>query len=96
MTTDSKEVGAQIRALLLSLRDPNHPKGESYATDELRREALDYAGFCWLAPGEMAPGCCCDWDLDHPDGPRKRMQERIRMIDTLDAVLSGKDDEVSY
>ena len=95
MTANPKEVGAQIRALLLSLRAPDHPKGsayESYATDELRREALDYAGFCWLVPGEIAPGCCCDWDLEHPDVPRKRLQERIRTIDTLDAVLSGKDE----
>lgn len=92
---DPKQVGAEIRALLLSLHAPDHPKGsawQSHATDELRRQALDYAGFCWLAPGEMAPECFCDWDLEHPEGPRKRMQERIRTIETLDAVLSGKDE----
>src|ERR1700674_2892280 len=55
---DARAVGQQIRELLLALR---HPNG-GYSTDQLRAEALQYAGFCWLAPGELAPECACDWD----------------------------------
>lgn len=73
------ETGREIRRLLLSLRAPEHsPDSEyacSYATDELRRRALEVAGICWLAPGEMAPTCCCDWSPERPEGPRLRLEE---------------------
>lgn len=77
-------VGAEIRRLLLSLRVAEHPVEReqdgwnNYGTDDLRRRALDLAGICWLAPGEMAPQCCCDWSPQDPEGPRLRMQERLR------------------
>lgn len=89
-----KLIGVQIRALLLSLRDPNHKGGtgwQSYATDDLRREALDYAGICWLAPGEMAPGCCCDWSLEKPEGPRLRLLERLEEANFMDVETACLD-----
>jgi hypothetical protein len=81
---DPKAVGAEIRRLLLSLRSPDHaPESgwQSYSTDALRREALDHAGFCWLAPGEMAPGCCCPWSVDEPQGPRVVLERRLAAAD---------------
>lgn len=87
-----QSVGAQIRALLLSLKDPNQKAGwGSYATDDLRREALDYAGICWLAPGEMAPGCCCDWSVEKPQGPRERLVFRLEELQgKIDSLCSKK------
>lgn len=81
MTPD--EVGAEIRRLLMSLHAPGHTLDDeraghlNYATDELRMQALDRAGICWLAPGEMAPACCCDWSPEKPEGPRLRLEERM-------------------
>jgi hypothetical protein len=63
------QVGAEIRKLLFELRTPGHTEDQeqagifSYATDTLRREALNAAGICWKTPGEMAPGCGCPWAL---------------------------------
>jgi hypothetical protein len=81
MTPD--EVGQQIRRLLMSLHTPGHSLDDeraghlNYATDELRRQALDRAGICWLTPGEMAPACACDWSPEQPHGPRLRLAERL-------------------
>ena len=58
----AREVGRQIRGLLLSLKDTG---ARGYDLDLLRAQALQHAGFCWSSPGEMAPQCCCAWD---PDG----------------------------
>jgi len=62
-------VGAEIRRLLLSLRHPEHigmrEGWNHHGTDELRKLALDYAGVCWKAPGELAPGCSCSWPPTH-------------------------------
>lgn len=75
------EVGTEIRRLLMSLHAPGHTLDDeraghmSYSTDELRRQALDRAGICWLAPGEMAPGCCCPWTPEETTGPRLRLEE---------------------
>jgi hypothetical protein len=61
------QVGAEIRKLLYELHAPGHTDDQeragvfSYATDALRREALEAAGFCWKTPGEMAPECGCPW-----------------------------------
>lgn len=76
MSADPKEVGAQIRALLFSL-GPVYVDCSSYSADEARRKALEYAGICWLAPGEMAPQCCCEWSIESPEVPRKELQRRI-------------------
>lgn len=80
---DPKVVGAEIRKLLLGLRDPAHPVDDGpwqhHGTDRLRREALEYAGICWLAPGEMAPACACPWDDGHgANEPRIRMEDMRR------------------
>jgi hypothetical protein len=80
MPPDPKSVGRQIRTLLLSLKaatDPGVSPWQSHSTDALRRAALDYAGICWLAPGEMAPACCCAWSDDAPDGPRRELEARL-------------------
>jgi len=75
------EAGQEIRRLLMSLHAPGHTLDDeragrlNYATDELRQQALDRAGICWPAPGEMAPACCCPWSPEKPDGPRVRMEE---------------------
>lgn len=77
------ETGREIRRLLMSLHAPGHTLDDerrgslNYATDELRQQALDRAGICWLTPGEMAPACCCEWSPDKPEGPRLRMQENV-------------------
>lgn len=82
---DPKFVGAQIRALLLSLSAPDHTEEEeahgisNHSTDELRREALDHAGICWLAPGEMAPSCACEWSPERPGGPREALRLRLKL-----------------
>ncbi len=77
----AREVGRQIRDLLLSLRAHGHEPGgiwQNYSTDQLRAEALQHAGFCWLTPGEMAPECVCDWHPDtNPAGPM--LQAMVRM-----------------
>lgn len=96
---DAKQIGAQIRALLFSLYAPGHSAEiektgrHSYATDELRRSALDHAGICWFSPGEMAPGCCCDWDIDNPSQPREkyinRLQSLYSKIETLNDKISS-------
>lgn len=79
---EPKQIGAQIRELLFSLRAEG--SSDQLSTDELRRMALDYAGICWLTPGEMAPQCCCDWDLEHPAGPRKQMEyEKINLLQEI-------------
>jgi hypothetical protein len=81
MTPD--EVGQEIRRLLMSLHAPGHTIEDeraghlNYATDELRRQALDRAGICWLTPGEMAPACCCEWSPEKTEGPRLRLEERF-------------------
>lgn len=61
------EIGAQIRELLLTL----HADRGGYDTAEQRRDALDHAGFCWCAPGEMAPGCGCAWSPKNAGEPRR-------------------------
>src|SRR5574342_388270 len=79
MTPD--EIGKEIRRLLMSLHAPGHTLDDesvgilNYSTDELRRQALDRAGICWLVPGEMAPSCCCSWSPEKPEGPRLRLEE---------------------
>ena len=71
----ARDVGAQIRELLLSLKDTG---ASGYALDQLRAEALQHAGFCWIAPGEMAPQCCCEWDPEtNPSGPMLRAMLRM-------------------
>lgn len=52
-------VGAEIRTLLLSLRERAglDNAGENAA---LLASALDGAGICWTSPGEMAPACGCE------------------------------------
>lgn len=58
-------VGAEIRRLLLALRATGHTGEEErvghlhHGTDAMRAEALDRAGICWKAPGELAPACTC-------------------------------------
>lgn len=77
------EVGREIRRLLTLLHAPGHTLEDEFAgrmnydTDELRRQALDRAGICWLAPGEMAPGCACPWSPEAPEGPRLALEERM-------------------
>lgn len=77
------EVGREIRRLLMSLHAPGHTLEDeraghmNYGTDDLRRQALDHAGICWLAPGEMAPGCACEWSPEQPEGPRLQLEERF-------------------
>ena len=69
--TDFQAAGDEIRRILLSLHAPGHTKADehigwnSYSTDDLRKKALDAAGICWKAPGEMAPACGCP----HPPKP---------------------------
>lgn len=93
MTPD--EVGQEIRRLLLSLRSPEHGPGpyvQNYATDELRRRALEVAGICWLAPGEMVPGCCCEWSPEDPTGAAKRVEEnRQRYLQMTLALTDIRD-----
>lgn len=75
-TATPDETGREIRRLLLALRAPEHgPDSSNYVTDDLRRRALEVAGICWLAPGEMAPMCCCEWSPDDPTGAAKRVDE---------------------
>ncbi len=75
------EGGKEIRRLLMALHASGHTLDDecagvlNYSTDELRRQALDRAGICRLAPGEMAPACCCPWSLEKPEGPRLRLEE---------------------
>lgn len=68
MTPDA--AGLEIRRLLLALRAPEHgSEGDlHHGTDSLRRRALEVAGICWRAPGEMAPKCGCAWSFDDPAG----------------------------
>jgi hypothetical protein len=70
----AREVGAQIRALLMSLTAPEG----GHSTETLRKIALQHAGFCWLAPGEMAPACCCPWSEVAPEGPMTLAQTRMQ------------------
>jgi hypothetical protein len=80
---DAKAIGLKIREMLFSLYASNHSEEQekrgvhSYATDELRGIALAYAGFCRLAPGEMAPGCGCDWSEEQPGGPQEKLWDRM-------------------
>jgi hypothetical protein len=82
MPVTAEAVGARIRDMLFSLVSDGHSREEdlrgvhSHATDELRRTALDHAGFCWVAPGEMAPSCGCSWTHDQPQGPRVRLRRQ--------------------
>jgi hypothetical protein len=72
-TKTPAQVGAEIRKLLFELYAPGHTADQeragafNYDTDTLRREALDAAGICWKAPGEMAPGCGCPWVPRDPE-----------------------------
>lgn len=81
MPVTAEAIGTRIRDMLFSLVSDGHSREEdlrgvhSHATDELRRTALDHAGFCWVAPGEMAPSCGCSWTHDQPQGPRVRLAE---------------------
>lgn len=95
-------VGARIREMLFSLREPSHTEHSedegwnSYGTDALRREALDRAGFCWLAPGEMAPQCACKWSLEHPSGPRETLAaNRLSDCKTAAAWVKAIDHDCS-
>ncbi len=66
------QAGDQIRSLLLALRAPGHSESEeragtcSYATNDLRGAALERAGICFKAPGEMRPQCGCEPAKDNP------------------------------
>lgn len=74
------QVGAEIRRLLFSLRHPDDDgvgPWQHYGTETLRAEALDYAGICFLSPGEMAPECTCEWGPDNLNGPRRALVERL-------------------
>ena len=72
---ECQRAGEQIRKILQSLRAEGHSLQQevwglhNHGTDALRKLALDVAGICWKAPGEMAPGCGCPWigkeDADH-------------------------------
>lgn len=61
----TKVIGLQIRKLLMSIRAPHHSAEAEragrcyYETNDLRREALEYAGVCFVAPGELTPACSC-------------------------------------
>lgn len=81
MPATAQGVGARIRSMLESLVAAGHTVEEDrrgyhhHGSDALRRSALDHAGFCWLAPGELAPSCGCAWAHDRPEGPRHRLAE---------------------
>jgi hypothetical protein len=60
---EPKDVGARIREMLLALRkQAGEEPGPwiSHAADEACRIALEGAGFCWRARGEMRPWCGCE------------------------------------
>lgn len=50
------DAGSTIRAALKGLAK----FARGYDLDNIRKDALDTAGICWKAPGEMTPWCGCD------------------------------------
>jgi hypothetical protein len=85
-----ESVGAQIRALLFSLRDAEHSEASerggdnSYATDELRARALGHSGACLVSLGRMTPVCGCS-TYGHGDA-----------ADTLARHASMRDRSIAY
>jgi hypothetical protein len=67
----------------MSLHVPGHTIDDelagllNYGTDDLRQQALDRAGICWLKPGEMAPACGCPWTPEKPEGPRLQLEDHF-------------------
>lgn len=76
---DPISVGHKIRELLLGLGETMYDKySHSYSNNELRAQALEAAGFCWKAKGELRPGCCCEWTPPwHGAGPDDSLSERV-------------------
>lgn len=78
-----ESVGSHFRRELFKLRAAGHTEEQerrglnSHATNAHRVAALDHAGFCWLHPGEMAPGCGCPWSATSPSGARERAETRL-------------------